>query len=155
MSIYKYFKLDRRLARVEYLSLILFWGALFEVVLLLAFIINNYTQYLSLSNFLISIACALYLWFVFKVIICMIRRFHDINLSGWFTLVTLIPAIGYLAIVILCFIPGTEGINRFGILAKKPTKKMLWVIFSSAVVTILSSVWLAYMLIDIVSKAFG
>ncbi|MCF6765416.1 DUF805 domain-containing protein [Thiotrichales bacterium 19S3-7] len=154
MSAYEYLKLDKRLARVEYLSLILFWGALFEVSLLLTFVVENYTHYLGLSNFLISITCALYLWFILKVILCMIRRFHDINLTGWYTLVLLIPGIGYLAVIILCLIPGTQGANQYAVKANQPTSKMYWLIFFSAVVIVLTSIGLAYLFIHLLENYY-
>jgi uncharacterized membrane protein YhaH (DUF805 family) len=44
-----------------------------------------------------------------------IKRWHDINRSGWFVLVNLIPVVGWLiALVVNGFVPGTEGDNRFG-----------------------------------------
>jgi len=43
------------------------------------------------------------------------KRWHDINLSGWYTLITLVPAVGLLvALVVNGFIKGTSGTNRFG-----------------------------------------
>jgi len=39
-----------------------------------------------------------------------IRRSHDMNLSGWFVLLTFIP----LAVLYWLFAPGTQGRNRFG-----------------------------------------
>ena len=43
------------------------------------------------------------------------KRWHDINRSGWFVLVNLVPAIGQLvALVCNGFLPGTRGPNRFG-----------------------------------------
>ncbi len=40
------------------------------------------------------------------------RRLHDINTSGWWSLLILIP-IGQLLIIVLFFIKGTEGPNDF------------------------------------------
>ncbi len=44
-----------------------------------------------------------------------IKRWHDMNRSGWFVLISLIPVLGFL-INIVCqgFVKGTEGPNRFG-----------------------------------------
>ena len=39
-----------------------------------------------------------------------IQRCHDFNMSGWLSLVILVP----LANLIFLFIPGTDGPNRFG-----------------------------------------
>ena len=48
----------------------------------------------------------------------MIRRIHDINLSGWwciaFILLSVIPIVGMLSTLFLYFKPGDTGSNRFG-----------------------------------------
>lgn len=43
-----------------------------------------------------------------------IRRFHDINLSGWWYLAVIIPILGFAAFLVFTLIPGTRGENRFG-----------------------------------------
>ncbi|MGD8783413.1 MAG: DUF805 domain-containing protein [Thioalkalispiraceae bacterium] len=40
-----------------------------------------------------------------------IQRAHDMNSSGWLSLILLIPLIGFL---VFMFVPGTQGPNRFG-----------------------------------------
>jgi uncharacterized membrane protein YhaH (DUF805 family) len=56
-----------------------------------------------------------------------IQRSHDFNMSGWFSLLALVPLVN----VIFWFIPGTDGPNRFG--AKTPPNSLavmvgLWVV---------------------------
>lgn len=56
------------------------------------------------SGFLLL--CFVFLWFG------VVRRLHDINLSGWWSiLVYLVP----ICIFILCFWPGTPGPNRYDV----------------------------------------
>ena len=44
-----------------------------------------------------------------------VRRWHDLNQSGWLQLLTLIPVVGGLIVfVCLWFVPGTKGANTFG-----------------------------------------
>lgn len=44
-----------------------------------------------------------------------VKRWHDINKSGWWALLVLIPFIGWIVVVIANgFVPGTDGPNRFG-----------------------------------------
>jgi len=43
-----------------------------------------------------------------------IRRFHDLNLSGWFTLLQCIPIVGHIAFVFLLCKKGIDGDNKFG-----------------------------------------
>jgi uncharacterized membrane protein YhaH (DUF805 family) len=56
-----------------------------------------------------------------------VRRFHDRDMSGWwypgFIAASLIPVIGIIAsiaLVVLFFLPGTAGPNRFGPDPKSP-----------------------------------
>ena len=43
-----------------------------------------------------------------------VRRLHDINFSGWWVLISLIPFLGFIALYILECLPGTEGENKYG-----------------------------------------
>ena len=60
-------------------------------------------------------------FFVIAIIIWMIglslsvRRWHDLNKSGWWVLVMLIPILGWIySIVMLGFMPGDQGSNNYG-----------------------------------------
>ena len=47
-------------------------------------------------------------------IMAAIRRLHDLNRSGWFLLLTLVPIVNFIfGIYILCF-RGTKGANKYG-----------------------------------------
>ena len=44
-----------------------------------------------------------------------VKRWHDIDMSGWWILINIAPFVGsLLAFLINGFIPGTDGANRFG-----------------------------------------
>ncbi len=43
-----------------------------------------------------------------------IRRFHDFNASGWWTLLMLVPVVNFITGLVLLFKPGTIGPNDFG-----------------------------------------
>lgn len=43
-----------------------------------------------------------------------VRRLHDQDKSGWWILISLIPLIGGIWLLVLYFIDGTPGPNRFG-----------------------------------------
>ena len=47
-------------------------------------------------------------------IMMIIRRLHDLDKSGWFVLVVMIPVIGLIFSIYLFFAPGTVGYNRYG-----------------------------------------
>lgn len=42
------------------------------------------------------------------------RRLHDINRSGWWQLIGLIPIIGTIIMIVWCATDGNAGDNRFG-----------------------------------------
>lgn len=43
-----------------------------------------------------------------------IQRLHDFDASGWLALLLLVPAVNIVFGLVLWFIPGTDGPNRFG-----------------------------------------
>ncbi|MCY4048535.1 MAG: DUF805 domain-containing protein [Hyphomicrobiales bacterium] len=42
------------------------------------------------------------------------QRFRDIGFTGWAALLILIPYVGFIVWIVLMFIPGTRGENRYG-----------------------------------------
>jgi uncharacterized membrane protein YhaH (DUF805 family) len=54
-----------------------------------------------------AIAVVAFLWFSF---IAGIKRCHDMDISGWWSITAIIPLIGLAWI----FVPGSKGANRFG-----------------------------------------
>ena len=43
-----------------------------------------------------------------------VRRLHDTDKSGWWSLLGIIPLIGSIILLIMCAFKGTPGTNRFG-----------------------------------------
>lgn len=43
-----------------------------------------------------------------------VRRLHDINMSGWWILISIFPYVGQLVLFILLLLPGTNGPNSYG-----------------------------------------
>ena len=43
-----------------------------------------------------------------------VRRLHDLDRSGWWVLLDLIPVVGWIILLIWFCIKGTDGPNRFG-----------------------------------------
>ena len=43
----------------------------------------------------------------------LVRRLHDINKSGWWALISLVPLLN-LILLVFCCMDGTKGENRFG-----------------------------------------
>ena len=68
---------------------------------------------LEIAVSVLAIAVAvLQMWISFALAF---KRFHDRDRKGWWVLIILIPIIGALWLfVVLGFLKGTEGANRFG-----------------------------------------
>lgn len=43
-----------------------------------------------------------------------VRRLHDIDKSGWWLLLILVPLIGVIVLLVFAVLEGTRGANRFG-----------------------------------------
>jgi uncharacterized membrane protein YhaH (DUF805 family) len=62
-----------------------------------------------------------------------VRRLHDRDMSGWwylgFVVLSMIPLVGFLvsiAFLVILFLPGTPGANRFGEDPKDPTSAQVF-----------------------------
>ena len=109
----KYADFKGRASRPEY-----WWFALFSFMLAFvaafipaffsAFGPTPFTAFLSLINLLISLALIL------PSIAVAVRRLHDIDRTGWWILIGLVPLVGLIAMLVFLTKPGTAGQNRFG-----------------------------------------
>ena len=45
------------------------------------------------------------------------RRLHDINITGWASLILFVPFVGLLAVLYLCWKEGDKAVNQFGAVA--------------------------------------
>lgn len=101
----KYVKFSGRASRSEF-----WYFYLFSVILGL---IANAGTYLSES-------IGLFLSMVVSIGICLpvigstVRRLHDIDKSGWYMLIGLIPILGWIYMIVILCKTGTPGPNRFG-----------------------------------------
>ena len=68
-----------------------------------------------------------------------IQRSHDFNMSGWFSLLALVPLVNML----FWFVPGTDGPNRFG--AKTPPNSVgvligVWIVPAIFVLGVMAAI---------------
>ena len=111
-----YVKFDGRSRRAEYwwpvlfLMLIsvagnilagIFAAALGDVGVMIAGLVSLLLMLFSLATIIPSIAVG-------------IRRLHDLDKSGWWLLICLIPFIGAIVLIIFFVQEGTKGPNKFG-----------------------------------------
>ena len=100
----RYAKFDGRSARPE------FWW-----FVLANFIVEVVLNILGRATVLFSIILLLYgLAVLVPSIAVAVRRLHDIDKSGWFLLIGLIPCVGWIIVIVWYCTEGTRGPNRFG-----------------------------------------
>ena len=112
-------KLDGgRISRIQYLLavmlLIVMWLATVFIIFILGGVMGmGNGNSLGVVLLIIPVLCFYLALFIFSMFLG-VRRLHDINLSGWFYLVCLIPGIGFLFGLFVLFMPGTAGVNKYG-----------------------------------------
>ena len=47
-------------------------------------------------------------------VMLMIRRLHDLDKTGWFAILAIIPVLGFILSIYLFCAKGTEGANKYG-----------------------------------------
>ncbi|WPY01556.1 DUF805 domain-containing protein (plasmid) [Candidatus Trichorickettsia mobilis] len=113
----KFFTFKGRSDRKEYI--------LKSLLFILCFIIWSYSgNFSSNNNFLLK----LYEIIIFILLLIMflqsiplnVRRLHDVNCSGWWTLISFIP-FGQPVMLFLMIIKGTSGTNKYG---EEPTYEL-------------------------------
>lgn len=97
-----YFSARGRIGRLRYLAYATGASMIFNVLVT--------ALAMSPGIFASLVVIALTLVFIWFSVLCGIKRCHDLNISGWWTLTSVIPLIA-LAWV---FWPGSSGDNRFG-----------------------------------------
>jgi uncharacterized membrane protein YhaH (DUF805 family) len=98
----KYVDFNGRAARPEF-----WWFVLFNVVV--SMVLGQASHVLSM---LFSLATLL------PSIAVTARRLHDMDKSGWWQLIGLIPVLGWIVMIVWLAQPGTSGANRFGELSE-------------------------------------
>ena len=102
----KYATFDGRSCRAEY-----WWFALFQALGYAVFLIID-TQILNATT--PTLAAIFTVLLILPTLAVSVRRLHDINRSGWWYLVILIPLIGGIVLLIWACTRGTQGPNKFG-----------------------------------------
>ncbi len=68
-----------------------------------------------LNNIIIPILFAIsFIWLILCTIILAFRRCHDFNVTGWLAMFGFIPYVNAFFGLILLFVPGTSGANKYG-----------------------------------------
>jgi len=54
-----------------------------------------------------------------------VRRLHDVDRSGWWIFINLIPLIGFIVLLVFAVTDGTPGSNRYGPNPKESTARVV------------------------------
>ncbi|WP_295476229.1 DUF805 domain-containing protein [uncultured Pseudomonas sp.] len=128
----KVFSLSGRIGRLRYLA----WSLALISILLGAMIVGS--VFMPLSEGLASMGMiAISLVVVAATLPIGVQRLHDMGWSGWLLLLNLVPFVGSLFPLVMMFMPGTRGPNRYG----PPPPP------NSRAVKILAGVWLVLVVI--------
>jgi len=84
------------------------WGSLFAYMLIMWGLISAWNE------ILINISFAVYIPFLWTYFVLYIKRLHDLDKSGWMSLLLLVPIAFFYPMIVWHFFKGTTGKNQFG-----------------------------------------
>lgn len=107
------FSFSGRIGRLRYLAYGMAWNLCIGLVgsLLigvLAAVAGNVAGMVVVGSALIYIA------FLVPTFAMTVRRLNDLNVSGWLSLLMLVPLVNFVLMLFLVFAPGTQGLNKYG-----------------------------------------
>ena len=111
MALKRYAEFNGRSRRKEY-----WMFTLYNIVITMVLYVAGLLLLMRGSIAMVFFGLAIIYWLAVLVpglAVC-VRRLHDIDKSGWFILVSLIPAVGGIILLVLVCLDGTPGDNRFG-----------------------------------------
>ena len=84
---------------------------------------------------------AILVLYIYFLIVISIRRLHDLNRSGWLTLLFLLPLVNIFMGLYLLLGAGTKGINTYGLPRETPVweKILAWLMIIITVLSFLAS----------------
>ncbi|MEJ2508413.1 MAG: DUF805 domain-containing protein [Gammaproteobacteria bacterium] len=108
------FSTSGRLGRLRYLG----YGMAVNLVVWFAVMLLGLVASLipsQATNIVVGIiGVGLYIAVIVVAFMLMIQRIHDFDTSGWLALLMLVPLVNVVFGLLLLFLPGTKGSNRFG-----------------------------------------
>lgn len=103
------FNYHGRLNRMEYIRRCLIYA-------LAAIAMSVFSSFLGTIDYNLGMLMEIIIYAItIPVSVCLaIRRLHDLDKSGWFYLISLVPVVNALLGLYLLFAKGTEGDNQYG-----------------------------------------
>jgi uncharacterized membrane protein YhaH (DUF805 family) len=106
----KYAVFSGRARRMEYWYFVLFNLIVAIVLALIDTLLGTTT---GVSSF--GILSGIYsLAVLIPTLAVLVRRLHDIDRTGWWIFINLIPLVGTIVLLVFALTPGTPGSNRYG-----------------------------------------
>lgn len=112
-----YVDFSGRSRRTEYFLFYICWYGAMVLTVVLGMVVTGDADAPKIEGGAAGVVIAAGLIFVAGIlpgIAVTVRRLHDQDKSGWFILVNLIPYVGGLIMLVLSFLPGTDGENQYG-----------------------------------------
>ena len=95
-----------RARRTEYWM----YGLVNFVIALVLFVLTFATH----STFFVLLIVLYELAVLVPSLAVLVRRLHDIGMSGWWILISLVPFVGSIVLFVFTVLPGNQGPNRYG-----------------------------------------
>lgn len=121
-----WYSLNGRIGRIQFLAFSVIWGLLLGFVYMVAILLGSLFGPGSSSAVLALVSVFSLPIAIFAYIILPRRRLHDINKSGWWLLLYLVPIANLLMVYYLYFKRGDEGFNDYGLPPAPYSKVEFW-----------------------------
>jgi len=116
------FKTSGRIGRVRYLAYNMgMYFLMYVAILIFSVVVQLFVAADGaapaagpMQGFVGLVFILLYLALMVYLIIYTVRRLHDMDASGWFSLLFIIPVVNVIFGIVLLFAPGTASSNRYG-----------------------------------------
>lgn len=109
---HEYFDFSGRARRKEYWFFTLYHGLIILIGEALA--VTSYRENSALDRIFWSVLVLYVLASIIPAIAVTVRRLHDINKSGWWYFISMVPVVGGIWLLILMCTDGTNGPNTYG-----------------------------------------
>ncbi len=109
----KYAQFDGRARRKEYWYFVLFYY-LIAILLYIPMLLGIFLKSEALIWLGTAIIFVYALGLIIPTLAVFVRRMHDIDKSGWFIFLSLVPLIGAIILLVFLFTEGTQGPNKYG-----------------------------------------
>ena len=106
-----FFGMSGRIGRLPYILGNLFFVAVTGLIVYRLMVVPADSREINLWSLLFILLLPTLLW---TSIAMAVKRLHDINLHGAVAVCLFVPAVSLVAMLVLCFWPGTPGGNDYG-----------------------------------------